>query len=51
MKILFLAKAKLFSSAAVKKYAELILKVRVEVTGSILTAWLVEIRPSSYNAT
>jgi hypothetical protein len=37
--------------AAVKSCAQLIRIVRVEVTGSILTAYQLEIRPSSYNAT
>jgi len=38
MKILLLAKAKLFSTAAVKSYVQSILKVDREATGSILTA-------------
>ena len=37
--------------AAVKSYVQLIRKVRLEVTGSILTEYQLEIHPSSYNAT
>jgi hypothetical protein len=37
MKILFVTKAKLFSTAAVKNYVQLIRKVKLELTGSFLT--------------